>query len=484
MLPLAGEPFSFDVTLGDDADASNTAIAPDGSVWNIDGSVLRRQTSTSSTRDRSRPRRRRRTCRSSATSPSWSTRPTGGPGSVTGRGRRIESDIDPSEFVTQQAGPAADCGWVGANDDLWCVVRATASTSRSRFPSLDIDGSDLLAIAGDAAALVRRGPAADRAFRLADRKRCSTTCRCSVDSDEVLEVSAGVDLVWVDEVDGDQVWAVNPWGVHVVDKNGADIFAVGEDGTVIDQGNVDESTTPSTDDDQSADVVQREPDDNGVDDPPVAVDDPVTARSGSSVTVQVTAQRLRPRWRGDRGRRRGGARPRDRRDRRRPRPSCTRPIPATSASTRSTTPSSTATAREDSASVVIELLPVDATNNPPIGGDDEAETGPGDAGGDRRVAERRRPGARCPAHRLVHPARTSSVAPTSVRSPKRSGSSGLPALRFVPAPGFEGTALFSYRPVDTLDGQGDDVEVRVEVATDSEANRPPFARARCGPGPS
>ena len=36
-------------------------------------------------------------------------------------------------------------------------------------------------------------------------------------------------------------------------------------------------------------MIQREPDDNGVDDPPVAVDDPVTARSSSSVQVQVTA---------------------------------------------------------------------------------------------------------------------------------------------------------------------------------------------------
>ena len=38
----------------------------------------------------------------------------------------------------------------------------------------------------------------------------------------------------------------------------------------------------------------REPDDNGIDDPPVAVDDPVTARSGASVPVQVTANDYDP----------------------------------------------------------------------------------------------------------------------------------------------------------------------------------------------
>ncbi len=56
------------------------------------------------------------------------------------------------------------------------------------------------------------------------------------------------------------------------------------------------------------------------------------------------------------------------------------------------------------------------------------------------------------------------------------GPSGLRALRYVPAEGFEGTALFSYRPIDALGGQGDDVEVRIEVASASDANRAPIAR--------
>ena len=98
--------------------------------------------------------------------------------------------------------------------------------------------------------------------------------RLSVDADEPLEVSASVDLVWVDEVDGDQVWAVNPWDINVIDKNGVGHLAVGDDGTVIDQGDVDESSTPIADDGLGGAVVDREPDDNGIDDPPVAVDDP------------------------------------------------------------------------------------------------------------------------------------------------------------------------------------------------------------------
>ncbi len=43
-----------------------------------------------------------------------------------------------------------------------------------------------------------------------------------------------------------------------------------------------------------ANPTSREPDDNGIDDPPVAVDDPVTARSGASVPVQVTVNDYDP----------------------------------------------------------------------------------------------------------------------------------------------------------------------------------------------
>ena len=108
--------------------------------------------------------------------------------------------------------------------------------------------------------------------------------------DAELEVTSTVDLVWVDEVDGNFVWAVNPWEINAIDKDGAGTFVVGEDGTTDRPGRrrrrrrLRRPTIP-----RPGRWIQREPDDNGVDDPPVAVDDPVTARSSSSVQVQVTA---------------------------------------------------------------------------------------------------------------------------------------------------------------------------------------------------
>ena len=60
-------------------------------------------------------------CRSSAASRSSSTGRIGVPASVTGRGSASTPTADPSEFVGQVSGPAGPCGWIGANDDLWCV---------------------------------------------------------------------------------------------------------------------------------------------------------------------------------------------------------------------------------------------------------------------------------------------------------------------------------------------------------------------------
>ncbi len=88
---------------------------------------------------------------------------------------------------------------------------------------------------------------------------------------------------------------MNPWGVNTIDKNGADIFVAGEDGNLIDQGDIDDSTLPSTDGVQSGEVVDREPDDNGVDDPPVRRR---RRRDGAIRVVRSGAghgERLRPR---------------------------------------------------------------------------------------------------------------------------------------------------------------------------------------------
>ena len=462
-LPLVGDALNFVVDL-----ASPPVVAPDGVVWTIDGAVLRRTNSTTSSEvdlglgagatlslvggqplvlDRANRRAR-------LGDGTWQT---------------LDTDADPSEILAQVSGPSGPCGWIGANDDLWCVS-ADGIEERSTIDGLDLDGSDLLAIAGDAGVVVRRTPS--QLVRIDWRGQQILGDReMSVNPDAELDVTSTVDLVWVDEVAGDLVWAVNPWEINAIDKNGADTFVVGEDGTIIDQGDVGDSTTPTAGDPGAGVVVEREPDNNGVDDPPVAVDDPVTARSGSSVQVQVTANDYDPDGEAivvsSVGRPGHGD------------------VEIGTASTVVYTPEAgyvgvdrfdysivDGNGTEASATVLIELLPASATNTPPVGSPDQAQTGPETPVTVEVLLNDVDPERDALRIGSFTPPEDSTVG--EVKETK--GLSGLPALEFVPAAGFEGTALFSYRPVDALDGQGDDVDVRVEVAATNEANRPPIAR--------
>jgi len=125
--------------------------------------------------------------------------------------------------------------------------------------------------------------------------------------------------------------------------------------------------------------------------------------------------------------------------------------------------------------VIIDLLAPGSTNKAPLGVVDAAQTGPGipvvvdvllnDVDPERDPL---RLGGFSPPQ-SVGQATLGDVTETV-------GPSGLPALRFAPTEGFEGTAIFTYRPLDALEAVGEDVEVRVEVARVGDPNRPPLVR--------
>ena len=464
VVPADGEPISFPVEAG-----SATQIAPDGSIWSLVDGDLRRTTSSATETTR-----------------------LGVPGAtlslvgnvalvVDAENRRarlgdgdwqsLPTDADPSEIIGQVPGPPAECGWVGANDDLWCVARDGIDES-SVIDGLDMDGSDLLAIAGDAAAVVKRGPSS--ITRIDWRKgELLDELPATVSSDATLAVTATVDLVWVDDVAGDFVWGVNPWGIQAIDKNAQGILVLDDDGELVDDAGSGPATA-GVDDSAASEPELREPDDNGIDDPPIAVDDPVTARSGASVPVPVTANDYDPDGEaiavssvGVPGH---GS------------------VDIGTATTVVYTPepgyvgidtfdytivdgNGTAAA----ATVIIELLAAGSTNKPPFGVSDQVSTGAdtpviidvllNDVDPERDAI---RLGGFSP------PAGVGAAALGDVT--ETVGPSGLPALRFAPAEGFEGTAIFTYRPVDALEAVGNDVEVRVEVARAGDPNRAPSVR--------
>lgn len=464
VVPADGEPLSFPVETGD-----TTLIAPDGSIWSIVGTDLVRTTSTA-------PQRTRLGIDGALLSLvgnlPFVVDPAGGRARLgDGAWQTVPTDAPASELVVQVSGPSAECGWVAANDDLWCVSTSGIAES-STIDGLDIDGGDLFAIAGDAAALVRRGPTS--IVQLDWRAGTVVGEPASVSPDATLAVSATVDLIWVDDVSGDFVWGVNPWGTRAIEKNAQGILVLGDDGAIIDDG-ASTDGGPGADDGAASAPEVREPDDNGIDDPPVAVDDPVTARSGASVPVQVTANDFDPDGEAIAVSAVG--------------------VPGHglvdigTASTVVYTPEPgyvgidrfdytivDGNGTEATASVVIELLAAGSTNKPPVGLIDEVETGAGvpviidvllnDVDPERDAL------------RLGGFSPPTSVGQAALGEVTETlGPSNLPALRFAPAEGFEGTAVFTYRPVDALEAVGNDVEVRVEVARPDDQNRAPLVQS-------
>jgi Bacterial Ig domain len=463
--PSEGDLISFPVP------ASRVSqVAPDGSVWSLVGGDLVRTTSTGS-----------QTTPIGLDDDALLSLVGNEPLVVDVANRRarlgdggwqgLPTDADPSEVLVQVPGPANGCGWVGSGDDLWCVS-SDGFDETSNVPGLGLGGGDFLAIAGDAAAAVRRDPSSIVRFDWRSGAILDDVS-ASVPADADLAVTSTVDLVWVDDVAGDFVWAVSPWSVRAVDKNAQGILVLGDDGESVESGEA-ASGTPGAADAAAREPEQREPDDNGIDDPPVAVDDPVTARSGASVPVQVTANDYDPDGEAI-------------------------AVSSVGVAGHGTVDIGTATTvvytpdagyvgvdrfeytivdgngTPASASVIIELLPPGATNKAPLGVADAAQTGPGvpvvvdvllnDVDPERDSL------------RLGGFSPPQSVGEVTLGEVTETvGPSDLPALRFTPAEGFEGTAVFTYRPVDSLDAVGEDVEVRVEVARPDDPNRPPVVR--------
>jgi hypothetical protein len=464
-VPADGEPISFAAPMG-----SATNIAPDGSVWSlVDGDLVR---TTASTTQRTRLGLDDRALLSLVGNLPLVVDVSGGRARLGDGGwSSLDTDADPSEIIAQVPGPPHDCGWVGVDDDLWCVS-VDGIEETPRVVGLDLGGGDLLAIAGDAAAVVSRGPSSIVQFDWRSGELLDVL-PASVAADAGLAVTATVDLVWVDDVGGDFVWGVNPWGIRAIDKNAPGTLVLGEDGDVVESGEPGQNVA-GIDDRAAREPEVREPDDNGIDDPPVAVDDSVTARSGASVPVQVTLNDYDPDGEAivvsSVGAPGHGS------------------VHIGTASTVVYTPEPgyvgvdrfdysvvDGAGNSASATVVVDLLAPGSVNKPPVGVADTAETGAGvpvvvdvllnDVDPERDALGL---GGFSP------PQGVGRAVPGDVT--ETIGPSGLPGLRFAPTDGFEGTAVFSYRPVDSFGAVGEDVEVRIEVARAGDPNRAPVVR--------
>src|SRR5688572_20528185 len=462
LLPPNGDQVPFE--LGAAADPQHTRVTPDGAVMAFAAGALHRITTTADD------------VLETALPNAEFTLVGASPLVLDGDRRRVRlgggdwvtipDGVPISEIVLQTPGPTADCGWLGGDDQLWCVGE-DGFVEDVEIAGLGIDGGDLLSIAGNAGVLVRS--ATSTIVRIDWRTAAIVDpVAATVDAGTPLEMSASVDLIWIDEIDGNRVWAVHPWGINVIEKDSPTGVLIGESGEVIDEGESDEAPTgPPTD--QAVVQEEHEPDDNGIDDPPVAVDDPVTARAGAAIPIAVTANDYDPDGEAIALSGVGEA--------------AHGTVDIQNATTVSYLPKDNylgvdqfdytivdGDGTEDSATVTIELLPVDTVNRAPIGSPDVADTAADNAVDiDVLIND-------------IDPERdalridTFTVPDIGGTVTETLGPSGLPALHFEPPPGVSGTATFTYRPVDSFGAIGEAVEVEVEVAQPTDANRPPVVR--------
>lgn len=461
LVPPDGDPLRFPV--GDLAGIDSTRIAPDGAVWTLRGDRFWRITSSSDDvyADGVGDGRITLVGNTGMVFDAAAMRVRLGAGSWVD----LPDGLEPSEVVLQQNGPTASCGWLASGDDLWCVSGSGVERT-VRVPGLAAGGADWLAIAGDAAALVDRPTNAIVRFDWRAGKVIDDEA-AFVSPGRDLVVATATDLVWIDEAGGNLVWAITPWGINTIRKNDTSTPLLGESGEVLEQGTG--GTTGDRVDPDEVVMVEREPDDNGVDDPPQAFDDPVTARTGAAVAIPVTANDFDPDGEAVAliavGRAAHGT------------------VDPASATTAVYQPESgyvgtdefeytitDAAGHTDTARVQLTLLAVDAPNSAPIGRPDRAETGP-----DASVVIDVLLNDVDPERDAL---RLGSFTPPDIGGEVYAAQSpsGLPALQYVPPLNVSGTATFTYRPMDALGAQGDPVVVTVEIAQPGDANRPPVVQ--------
>jgi hypothetical protein len=465
LVPPDGEPVRF--PLGATGSAASTMVATDGAVWMLAGGSFLRVTTTSPdvvADDLGDDARLTLVGNTGFVFDAGANRAR-----IAGGGWvELPAGLEPTEVVLQAAGPTADCGWLASGDELWCVG-PDGIEHTVEVPGLNAGGSDMLAIAGDAALLVDRSAGEIRRFDWRDGELLTDRTIDGLTPGAATTVSTNVDLVWVDETAGDRVWAVHPWGFHMISKRDDSTPLLGEQGETLEPGTSTGSGGGVPAGDEQPRTGPREPDNDGEDDTPVAVDDPVTARTGMSVTIPVTANDYDPDGEAvalfDVGSARRG----------------TVELAGASIAVYQPDPGFVGTDEFEytitdayghtaTATVQLTLLPVDAPNNAPIGQRDEATTGLGvtvvvdvllnDIDPERdslQIGSFTQPDI---GGRLVE-----AVAP-----------SGLPALRYDPPERFSGVATFTYRPMDAFGAEGDPVVATVEIADAGAANRPPVVQ--------
>jgi hypothetical protein len=204
----------------------------------------------------------------------------------------IDTVPNASEAVLQEPGDDASCVWLGVGDRLFCVG-ATGIDRTVGIAGMNIASGDRLAVAGTAAVVVRANT--NRIDRIdLEGKKMGSDDQSTVPASTNLTITAAGDLIWLDEQTGNKAFVVHRFGINIIDKADETAPQLDAQGQIQTAGDGETGDSPGNGASTSGDDETKPLDNNGHDDPPIAVDDSVTARADTTITVPVTGNDYDP----------------------------------------------------------------------------------------------------------------------------------------------------------------------------------------------
>ncbi len=378
---------------------------------------------------------------------------------------RLDSLPNPSEAVIQQPGDDAPCVWIASGDTLLCVG-ASGVDQTLDIAGLGISTGDKLAVAGTAAVVVRNGShRVDRidleGQRMADDKNTPTISSTPT-------ITAAGSLIWLDEPTGTHAWVVHRFGINPITKNDLRADTFDAQGQVQDAGTGGDIPAAGGSSDGGTEPVDHR-DNNGREDPPTAVDDSVTARADTTVTIPVTLNDYDPDDDPIAVESAGVGR--------QPTHGTVDVLSGTSVSYKPepgySGPDSfdytivDPSGQRDTATVNVQLFPPGSPNQPPIARPDHVKTRV-----DRGITIDVLSNDIDPERDVLTVSTFRQSGTAKITETK--GPSGLPALRYV-APSTAGRYTFTYQAADPQGGTSPKTQVTVDVLSADAANDPPTA---------